>query len=97
MKRVLMVAVFLLATVSYAQDGFNPHTGSDTPRPTRPPAEPEPTDEELKNYYSVGCRLSAGECYNSCSDHRYLAFKSEDRCKDDVQGKGDIACYCKIR
>lgn len=41
----------------------------------------------------VGCRPSAGECYNSCPDHRYRFIAPDARCMpDDPHERG--ACVC---
>ena len=38
------------------------------------------------------CRPHAGECYNSCPNHKFCAIRNDDRCAFD--GPKAVVCYC---
>lgn len=48
-----------------------------------------------KDYVFIGCRPSAGECYNSCPDHRSQARAESSYCAEENSGMdGDVECFC---
>ena len=48
-----------------------------------------------EKWFFVGCRPSAGECFNSCADHRAKSEEHSPLCKDEYPRSG-VACYCKV-
>ena len=48
-----------------------------------------------EKWFFVGCRPSAGECFNSCADHRAKSETQSPLCQDEYTRSG-VACYCKV-
>ena len=63
-----------------------------------PAAEPSKDPSQVcrpGKWLDVDCRMSVGECYNSCSDHKYCAVKDEEKCPR-TSYTHDVACYCYL-
>jgi len=57
--------------------------------------EPLPEEPDADQYYYLGCRVSPGECLNSCSRRQGIALRHPNRCPPELL-EGDFACYCRI-
>jgi hypothetical protein len=90
---VLSIFAALSAACSSAQEP-DPESAIQTSAFTRTP-EPEPDPSASGWNGDVGCRVSVGECMNSCPTRSGIA-KREARCPEAMDPDSAIfACYCR--